>query len=451
MKIIKELFCCTLAAVLVGSLCGCSDISFGEQTLLRPPRATGDQAEIQNIIKEKTGSSYTLKYPRRGEYRSAVTVFETGKDKKEYAVALYSTEKGAKQNISIMSHDEDGWNWVGGFTNTCTGIDRLVFDDINNDGTNEILVGWTTVNEGQNTLSAYSFENESVREMAISESYTDMIISDITENDTKDIVLLTLKFNQALSTAKLLQYSDQEKRPIAKLSIELDQEITSFTNTMYGKITKTKNGIIIDGEKNGGMLSTQVIYYDTAIQKLYNPLVTEGDNGATVNVTTRRDMITSRDINGDGVIEVPVVSQLPVPGGTDASSVCSSVSWGVIDLEKGNLSHVVSTVMNYKDSYYFVMPESWNGNVTAVSDAGCRSMSFYLWSGKTDSLGDILLRINRSSAAQWDKEKPEGSILVKEVKKGTAQFVISAQLYKTEARDELNINEAKVMQSVVIL
>lgn len=451
MKIKKGLLCCSLAAAVGLSLCGCSDISFGEQTLLRPPRATGDQAEIQNIIKEQTGSSYTLKYPRKGEYRSAVTVFETGKDKKEYAVALYSTEKGTKQNISIISHEADGWKWVGGHTNTCTGIDRLIFDDINNDGKDEILVGWTTVNEGQNTLSAYSIEDENIREMAISESYTDLVIADITENESRDIMLLTLKFNQAPSTAKLLQYSEQEKRPIAKLSIELDQEITRFANTMYGKITSAKNGIVIDGEKNGGMFSTQVIYYDTALQKLYNPLVTESDSGASSNVTTRKDMITSRDINGDGIIELPVVSQLPVPGGTVPSSVCSSVSWGIIDLEKGSLAHVISTVMNYKDSYYFIMPETWNGKVTAVSDAGCRSMSFYLWSGKTDSFGDIMLRITRMSSAQWEKEKPAGSFLVKEAKKGNTQFVIAAELFKTEAKSELNINKAKVMQSVVIL
>ncbi len=447
MRKIKQLMSCIIAATLGLFLCGCSDISFGEQTLLRPPRATGDQAEIQNIIKEQTGSSYNLKYPGTGEYRSAVTVFKTGNDNKEYAVALYSTEKGSKQNISIISHEENGWNLVGSFSKTGTGVDRLIFEDINSDGQDEIMVGWTTYNEGQNTLSAYSLENESVREMAISESYTDLMIADITENYSKDIILLSLRSNQSPSTAKLLQYSEQEKKPIAKLSIELDSEVTEFANTIYGKISPTKNGIVIDGEKNGGMLSTQIIYYDTALQKLYNPLVTDSGTAAT----NRKDMITSRDINGDGIIEVPVVSQLPVPANTEASAVCSLVSWSAIDLEKSVLSHVVSTVMNYKDGYYFVMPESWNGNVTAVSDAERRCLSFYLWSGKTSSLGDIMLRINRCSVSQWQDGKNEGSVLIKKVKKGNTQYIISADLYKTEAKDNLNINEAKVMQSVVIL
>ena len=51
----------------------------------------------------------------------------------------------------------------------------------------------------------------------------------------------------------------------------------------------------------------------------------------------------------------------------------------------------------------------------------------------------------------WEKEKPAGSFLVKEAKKGNTQFVIAAELFKTEAKSELNINKAKVMQSVVIL
>ena len=40
---------------------GCSDFSMGTDSLLRPPRATGDKAEIQNIIDKEAGGNYVFK------------------------------------------------------------------------------------------------------------------------------------------------------------------------------------------------------------------------------------------------------------------------------------------------------------------------------------------------------------------------------------------------------
>ena len=44
------------AAAAATGLSGCSDIGFGEQVLLRPPRATGDKAAIQTAIEGQAGA-----------------------------------------------------------------------------------------------------------------------------------------------------------------------------------------------------------------------------------------------------------------------------------------------------------------------------------------------------------------------------------------------------------
>ncbi len=441
-KLIKSAVLAFFLSVVL--LSGCSDISFGEQTILRPPKATGDKAEIQNIIKEQAGSDYMLKYPRAGDYRSAVTMFETGQGKEEYAVALYSIENDSKLNISIITNENSGWKCLGSFGNSGTGVDRILLEDLNNDGRDEILVGWSTYNSGQNTLSAYSIENETVREMTIDEAYSEIVIADITQDDSEDIILLSLRNDQTASSAKILQYSEQEKRPIGKFACELDSNVVSFVNIQYGNVGSGRQGIIIDGEKNNGQLTTQVLYFDPKKQLLLNPLVSKNEKGDATNDTTRKNVITSRDINGDDIIEVPVVSQMSAPPDWDAGSICSITSWKQINAKDGTLKTVLNTVMNYTDGYYFVMPDSWNGAVTAISSAEDRKMDFYVWDAESSSLGDKLLSIYRFTGSDWSKAEQGKYIMLQSVKSNGTESVIAAQIFKTDKNKELNISQADI-------
>ncbi len=429
---------------MVFLLAGCSDISFGEQTILRPPRATGDKAEIQTVIKEQAGSDYMLKYPQTGDYRSAVTLFETGHKNNEYAVALYSTENNTKLNISIISHTGEKWECLGSFSNAATGVDRIIFEDLNNDGSDEILVGWSTYNAGQNTLSAYSIEDETIREMTIDESYTEIIITDITQDKSEDIILLSLRNDQTPSTARILQYSEQEKRPIGKFSTVLDSEVTAFVNIQCGKIDAEDECIVIDGSKNNGQLTTQVLRFDSENQLLLNPLVTQNENGAVVNSTTRKNAATSRDINNDGIVEVPVVTQMSAPRNTDAGSVCSITSWKQIDTSDDSLKTILNTVMNYTDGYYLIIPDSWNGKVTGISNAENREINFYVWDAESSSLGDRLLTICRFTRSDWDKADKDKYIKIESVKSNGTESVIAAQLYNTDKDSSLGISRSDI-------
>lgn len=441
------LICVSLLSAAL--LSGCADISFGEQTLLRPPRATGNSAEIQNIIREEAGSSYTMKYPESGDHRSAVTIFNSKKDNTEYAAAFYSTDSDSKLNISIIKHDKDEWVCLGSFSNPGTGVDRLILDDINNDGTEEILVGWSTFNAGLNNLSAYSFESDSAREMTLDESYTDLVITDLTGDKISDLVLLSLRNDKSPSSAKLLQYSEQEKKPIAKFSIDLDSEVTEFSSVSCGMIDKNCPGIILEGSKPGDILTTQLIYFNPDTKILVNPLVTEGNNGSSNNVTTRKDVITARDIDSDGIVEVPVVSPMPAPPETDAGNICSMTSWKQLNTKDGTLKQKISTVSNYTDGYYFTIPEKWSGNITAINHADDRCMEFYKWNKDSSSLGEQLLSIKRFTSSQWSKTRKDEYIIRKTVQKKNNDYIIAAQVYNTS--QDMMLSKEELERSVIIM
>lgn len=451
MKKVKKLIKCAFSAFLTAAmLCGCSDIGFGSQSMLRPPRATGNEAALQEILSEVAGSSYTLKYPQTGDYRSAVNIFK-GEDDKEYAAALYSTENDSKMNISIMEHDEKEWKLLKSFSNPGVGVDRIIYRDINSDGKAEFIVGWTSYTSGINSLGVYSLENETVREMRMEETYSDLVITDLTGDKTDDIVLLSLRYNQTPSTAKLLQYSEQEKRPISKFAFDLDSEVTSFTNVTCGKIDSKTTGIVIDGENASGQYSTQVIYYDKKTQSLTDPLITETDPGQKRNITLRKEVITARDIDGDGVIEVPVISDMSAPKDVKAGEICSCTAWRQVDTETGSMNTKMNAVINYTDGYYFVMPTRWGADVTALSDSENRILTFYIWNSDTASLGDKLLEIHRFNRSDWDKAEQSNYVMLQSVKKNGREYIIAAQMFEAASIGSLNIRKDELENNVKLI
>ena len=71
MKRIKRLLA-GIAALLCLPLCGCSMLAGDTAELLSPPELSGDIAPIAAAIAASAGGEYTLKYPSKGNFRSAV-------------------------------------------------------------------------------------------------------------------------------------------------------------------------------------------------------------------------------------------------------------------------------------------------------------------------------------------------------------------------------------------
>ena len=78
-----------IAAVLTACLLsGCNITGLDAQTLMRPPKATGDREAIHTALEESVQGNLILKYPTRGEYRSAITMYDLTGDGVEEAIAF---------------------------------------------------------------------------------------------------------------------------------------------------------------------------------------------------------------------------------------------------------------------------------------------------------------------------------------------------------------------------
>ena len=83
---------------LILTLCGCDFVKTDMAELFSPPTLTGDFKYISKIIEKTAGSGYTLKYPVRGEHRSAVVQYDIDGDGK---IDIYDVRRLKTRALSV--------------------------------------------------------------------------------------------------------------------------------------------------------------------------------------------------------------------------------------------------------------------------------------------------------------------------------------------------------------
>lgn len=370
-------------AMLSSAFTGCSFAGMSDSDLLRPPKATGTEAAIQTLLEKATNGDYKLSYPQSGDYRSGIIMQDINGDFSKEAIALYKTTKDTA-NINIMFMKETGGKWesIGSYKNANSDVDRLYFGDVDADGQNEVIVGWSSYLTGNNQIVMYDYNvNNTISEVLVNSDtmYIDMALMDITNDSVQDLVVLTTSVNektsQTTTTARL--YSNCIKGDFSRVSeIKTNPNIISYSQVLQGNISNDVKGLFMDGNtSNANELITEVLYYSKEKQILVNPLDYTETDGDVENITVRKTTTVCKDIDNDNIIEVPS-PYIPVVD-TTAITPCPIIKWYKIISEDDTVQEAQQTIASYSDGFYFVLPDSWKGNIVASNDNTTRTTSFY--------------------------------------------------------------------------
>lgn len=438
-------------ALLVFALSGCSASFTDGGNMMRPPRPTGDKAEIQSIIETKAGSSFTFVYPQSGDYRSAIIMKDLDNDGSDEAIALFSSgTESAKLNLMIMAKTGESWKSIANIQSNASGVDRMFFADINGDNKLELFIGWTSLSSNEKQISSYSFGDGQILEMPIDSTYNELACDDFDNDGQSELILLTIANNDDGSLAKFFKYSASEKRLVLSSSVPLDTEVTRISNAVVGMIDSKTRALVIDAENHSGTIFTQIIYWDEKEQALKNPLNTQYMSSNNINASIRTTSTISKDINSDGIIEIPSVATMPAGNKEDTATICSLTTWSQYQCSSNMFKGVLNMIINYKDGYYLKIPEKWltdSGNswstyVTARVNNENRTMSVYEWLSKDKNSGYIgsrLFTIYVYSEKEWNSESSNKKILLRK----TDSSYYAVKIENSENKLSLSENELK--------
>lgn len=385
------------------SLSGCSLVGLDAQSLMHSPKPTGkNETDIQNVLEKTAGDDITLKYPTSGEYRSAIMTHNLCGGNENEAIAFYQKGDGTTgTNIMFMEKGADGWQNIGLFNNPASNIERICFGDVNGDGKDDVIVGWGSSLNNTGNICVYYCKGNKMDELQLNQSYTEMSVMDFDGDGKDEIFTANITMGDQQAIARLIKIKNGEMELMG--TAPLDAGVTKYVSIKSGLINIKQKGVVLDGIKDANTMVTELLYWDKKTNTLNSPFYDEATKSA--KSTERRTSVVSKDINGDKIIEIPIVTLLPGYSGTAVQDAGYLTSWHRYDTDSGTFVRVMSMVINSFDGYWFSVPDMWRGKITTKMSTSTRTLTFYEWlktpQNAAGTVGQPILKIQVFSKKEW--------------------------------------------------
>ncbi len=409
---LKKIITAIIAMCICLCFCGCAFIDNTEE-MLSPPELTGEMSPIAKALYDVAGTECDLKYPASGNYRSAIVLEDINGDGVFEAFAFYSTsgDEMTTMHINVICQKGEKWESVADQTIVATGVETVDFCDLNNDGKKEIFVGWDVNGTNEKQLSAFTFDKNKLTQQML-QSYTNFLCCDINTDGINEVFVHDLDAVEKTNSAML--YNFDGKSITLTANCPMNSNVKSASEPILSTLSSGQRAIYID-EIKGVDAITEVLYYSN--DELVNPLLDTTNMFENVS-TSRAASISTKDINDDGILEIPIASELP-----NAQSEGESLyytNWCAFDGQK--LTQKLVTIVNTVDGYFLEIPNNMVGKLAVLKDIENHEREVYSYDYENDALGKSLFTITAIDARKWENKDYDRGSKVKIATSGNIVF-----------------------------
>ncbi len=393
----KKGYCAALLVAAAMTLSGCMFISSPEELYALPrlpEEYTGLETEIADLVNNK---GYEYAAPVSGENVQLVQMVDLDGDGTDEALVFLRKSGDVKPlQIHIFKQEEDGYRPAAVIQESGAAIAQVDYRDMNGDGVQEIIVGWRMTMDAANAfgeggigermlsrvVSVYNMERYDCQKV-LETNYNQYILADLDNNGLPELITIA---GGASGNCDASAYE-------WNIGVMEQKSVTRLTMSP-AMVDEVRVGMLTDGTQAlfvTGLVDEQTLATDILLLKgngLVNCVLDEFTD--TSRLTYRNASLRARDINADGVLEVPVSYLLPKYD--PAAQDYWAINWMAFSSD-GTSRVEECTYHNLTDGWYIVLPESWKDHImitSVVSSVGERAVTFGLYQGEETPPMDLM-------------------------------------------------------------
>lgn len=371
----RAVICFALLFALFFSGCMSSDID----ELLRLPQPSEEYLDLQDKIDEVIASGAVYSAPSGGAYRQSVQLHDINGDGISEALAFFNVEGEKPLKIYIYRNFSGEYENVAVIEGDGTEIESISYADMDGDGWTEIVVGWK-MSADIKMLNVYSLKGFTAASIAATD-YTEYLAADINADELSE--LLVVRHDRSAGAGVVTMYNISGDGETVSAEARLSEGVASISKVTVGQLTVGTPALFVESVYEGtGLITDIFISEDGNIENI------TADESGVSSETLRYYTVYCRDINNDGVMEIPIPRNMPSQG----ESSYRALDWYRFT-RRGAGTISLTTYHNYSDSWYLVMPKNWRGGVTVRredSAGGERAVVFSVWNGEDQPVTDFL-------------------------------------------------------------
>ena len=390
MKHIRAILLLLAVSLLLG---GCSfKLAASAEELINPITPTGINADVQNALNSFCKGGYTLKTPLSGNYTTSFIFYDIDLDYEDEAIVFYQESSNPERtDMAVIDKNGDNWSVICNVEGDGADVYSVDFCNLNSDPYAEPVVLWDTIkNSSNHLLSAYrqNYDGNTLKITKIGKSMTvsNYIPVDIDSTGIDELLVFTVSGGKS-PLAKATLYKLERNSFNARSSTKLDGHITGY-KSIISENTDKGFCVFADAVKtDGNQMLTELIIWSDYYGEIIAPYYSYS-TGTTGN-TTRKSMISSMDVNGDGYIELPLDADgIKLPGQVEA------INWK--QYRNSVLRHVCYTLAVKKDGYQVLIPDDYFKEISVSYDTENSEMTV------NDKKGKLVFSINFLLKSQYN-------------------------------------------------
>lgn len=406
------------AAVLAAVLSGCMIVSSPED-LYRLPQLPEEYVELEKEISTLLAAGHEYAAPTEGENIQPIQMVDIDHDGVDEAlVFLRKAGDLQPQKIYIFKNIGERFQYAAVIQESASSISRIDYADLNQDGYEDLVIGWNTMTAStanstdERTLGrvvyVYNMERFAC-ERVLAASYNKYVTADLNRDGTQELLAIG---SDSSGSCKATLYEWKQGTVEPACSVKLSMVPTMLSEVTLGGLKGGGEGLFITGTVDEETLVTDLLVWndDTLVNCTLDPKT--GSSSLIYHNST----LQTRDIDGDGALEVPVPYELPRGEGEDA--VRWAINWTAYSA-RGEAYVAETTFHNLTDGWYLVLPESWKKTISitnVTSSTGERAVTFGLWrEGEEEPLNIVTIYTETGDSREYKASQGNRFILARQI------------------------------------
>ncbi len=333
-------------------LTGCVNTNISVQDMLAPPKLPVQLEDIKTVIDDVYSDEIEYINPLNGENKDSIQFVDLDGDGID-EVLLFNRVKDSNNPLRVLLLSKKDGKWISNdrIKGVGFGISKVLYEDMDFDGTKEIFIGWQGGSNNKG-LSIYQYEKGKLVNV-FEGLYTEFCVGDLTGDGKQELMLVNLDQSEGIAIATMYDcqffYIDE---------VEMEGFIKGYYDVKIGLASEDKNGFFIDALYGDGTSFTDLIIYDDGLKNVFYDY-----KWKRIDKTYKPIAISSNDIDKDGLIEIARLRKAFGYHNVDDNKSQWITTWYNWDNNSGLLFNSESYKNNFL-GFELLFPNKWKQNIT---------------------------------------------------------------------------------------
>ncbi len=327
--------------------------------LFQLPVSKPEYQQLQSEINKRLSLGWEMAYPTTGELRTTMHFADLTGDGMDEAIILLRSTASSDLALLAYTDKDDAYTLLGEYDLTGSAFSRISFDDVDGDGSQEILLGIQHGTEALYNADLIDVSPDGECTRLLKSAYTDWYFYDADGDGVDDLLILQNSESSYDATAILYCHDDgsMTERGRAPLSVG----VTRPEKIVSGKIDEEHSvGVVESKYYVDGYIADTLLYRSGHLVNLGY------DDELSINTNYLMPfLIAASDCDGDGFIELPTPEEVSLPDG----SSFYRIDWYAPSASGGSV-YDYSTYHDLDAGWYIRYPSEWRYTVRVEALTG---------------------------------------------------------------------------------